>query len=240
MTNPLNRLKIKLFVDGADEESVNALVTQAHIAGMTTNPSLIRKAGGKDYEAFARKILEKVTTKPISFEVFSDEFDDMTRQALKISSWAKNVYTKIPVTNTRGEFTYDVIRDLAGRGVKLNITAILTREQVRGTCQALNPAVPSIVSVFAGRIADTGVDPVPAMRENQATVAALPNAELLWASTREVLNIFQAEACGCAIITVPAEILAKAVKIAGISLPDMSLDTVKDFAKDAAAAGFRL
>ena len=240
MTNPLSHLRIKLFVDGADQDSVNALVTQPHIAGMTTNPSLIRKAGGKDYETFARRILEKVTTKPISFEVFSDELDDMKRQALKISSWAKNVYTKIPITNTRGEFTYDLIRDLAGRGVKLNITAILTREQVRGACQALNPAVPSIVSVFAGRIADTGVDPVPAMREDQATVAALRNAELLWASTREVLNIFQAEACGCAIITVPAEILAKAAKIAGTSLADMSLDTVKGFAKDAAAAGFKL
>lgn len=240
MKDLLKNLKIKLYVDGADEAAVNALASQPHIAGMTTNPSLMRKAGGKDYEAFARKILEKVPSKPISFEVFTDDFEEMRRQALKISGWGENVYTKIPITNTRGESSLEVVRDLAGRGVKLNITAIFTAEQVRGTCRALNASVPSIVSIFAGRIADTGVDPIPAMRQHQALVATVPNAELLWASTREVLNLFQAEACGCAIITVPAEILAKAEKLVGVTLEEMSLDTVKGFAKDATAAGFRL
>jgi len=240
MSASLESLRVKLFVDGADTAAIEALTTQRHVAGMTTNPSLIKKAGGKDYEAFARKILEIAPHKAISFEVFADDFKEMKRQALKISAWGKNVYTKIPITNTRGASSIPLIRDLAENGVKLNITAILTADQVRETCGALNPEVPSIVSVFAGRIADTGVDPVPLMREHQATVSVLRNAELLWASTREVLNIFQAEACGCAIITVPAEILAKAEKLVGTTLAEMSLDTVKGFAKDATAAGFNL
>ncbi len=240
MSSPLESLRIKLYVDGADAAALEALTTKRHVAGMTTNPTLIRKAGGKEYEAFAHKILEMAPHKAISFEVFADDFKEMKRQALKISTWAKNVYTKIPITNTRGESSIPLIRDLALSGVKLNITAILTPTQVRETCQALNPEIPSIVSVFAGRIADTGVDPVPMMREHQATVSAVHNAELLWASTREVLNIFQAEACGCAIITVPAEILAKAEKVAGTTLEEMSLDTVKGFFKDATAAAFKL
>ncbi len=208
------------------------------IRGMTTNPTLMRKAGIKDYEAFAKDILGSVTAKPISFEVFSDEFPEMRRQALKIASWQKNVYVKIPITNTRRESSLPLVRQLAGEGVQLNITAILTLEQVRGTAEALNPAVPSVVSVFAGRIADTGRDPGSIMRQSLELLERQPIAELLWASVREVLNIFQADDCGCHIVTVPHDILGKALKLAGMDLGDLSLDTVKMFAQDAQAAGF--
>jgi transaldolase len=184
--------------------------------------------------------LQHITEKPISFEVFSDEFPEMRRQGLKIKSWAKNVYVKIPITNTRGESSLPLIRELAQEGVKLNVTAILTLEQVKGVSQALNPKVPSVVSVFAGRIADTGVDPIPQMRECKKLLTGLPQAELLWASVREVLNIFQADDCGCEIVTVPHDILAKAMKMVGTDLKALSLDTVKMFAVDAKAAGFSL
>ena len=210
------------------------------IQGMTTNPTLMRKAGLTDFEAFAKDILQSITVKPISLEVFSDEFPEMRRQALKINGWAKNVYVKIPITNTRGETSLSLVRDLAREGVKLNVTAMLTQEQVAGVAQALNPKVPAVVSVFAGRIADTGVDPMPHLREAKKKLAGLPQAELLWASVREVLNIFQADACGCDIVTVPHDILNKALKLAGIGLKEMSLDTVKMFAGDAKAAGFSL
>jgi transaldolase len=207
---------------------------------MTTNPTLMRKAGIPNYEAFAKDILQSVTTKPISFEVFSDEFPEMKRQALKIAAWQKNVYVKIPITNTRGESSLPLVRELGKQGVQLNITAILTLDQVRGVAEALNPAVPSVVSVFAGRIADTGVDPMPAMRECLKLLKSQPKAELLWASVREVLNIFQADDCGCHIVTVPHDILNKALKMAGTDLQALSLDTVKMFAVDATAAGFSL
>jgi transaldolase len=200
----------------------------------------MKKAGIKDYEAFARDILQTVTAKPISLEVFSDEFSEMKRQALKIAAWGKNVYVKIPITNSRGESSIPLIRDLAAQRVQLNVTAILTVAQVRAVAAALNPAVPSVVSVFAGRIADTGVDPMPIMRECVAVLAGQPKAELLWASVREVLNILQAEACGCAIVTVPHDILAKAAKMLGTDLTALSLDTVKMFANDAAAVGYTL
>jgi len=236
----LKDLKIKIFADGADKAGMLQLNANPLIQGMTTNPTLMRKAGLTDFEAFARDILQSITVKPISFEVFSDEFPEMRRQALKINGWAKNVYVKIPITNTRGESSLPLVRDLAREGVKLNITAILTLEQVAGVAQALNPKVPAVVSVFAGRIADTGVDPMPHMREAKKKLAGLPQAELLWASVREVLNIFQAEACGCDIVTVTHEILNKAFKLAGIGLKEMSLDTVKMFAADAKAAGFSL
>ena len=236
----LKDLKVKLFADGADKAGMLQLNANPLIQGMTTNPSLMRKAGIHDYEAFARDILQHITEKPVSFEVFSDEFPEMRRQALKIKGWAKNVYTKIPITNTRGESSLPLIRELALEGVKLNVTAILTLEQVAGVAQALNPKVPAVVSVFAGRIADTGVDPMPQMRESKKLLAGLPQAELLWASVREVLNIFQANDCGCAIVTVPHEILAKAMKMAGMDLGELSLDTVKLFAADAKAAGFSL
>jgi transaldolase len=236
----LKDLRVKLFADGADEKGMLELNANPLIKGMTTNPSLMRKAGIKDYEKFAHEILKTVTEKPISFEVFSNEFPEMKRQALKISSWANNVYAKIPITNTRGESSLPLVKELAGQGVKLNITAILTLDQVEGVSKALNPKVPSVVSVFAGRIADTGVDPIPEMRECKKLLKGLPQAELLWASVREVLNIFQADDVGCEIVTVPHDILHKAAKTVGMSLPDVSLDTVKTFDTDAKAAGFTL
>jgi len=236
----LASLKVKLFADGADKAGMLQLNTNPLIQGMTTNPTLMRKAGLADFEAFARDILQGITAKPISFEVFSDEFPEMRRQALKINGWAKNVYVKIPITNTRGESSLSLVGDLAREGVKLNVTAMLTQAQVAGVAQALNSKVPAVVSVFAGRIADTGVDPMPHLREAKKKLAGLPQAELLWASVREVLNIFQADACGCDIVTVPHDILNKALKLAGIGLKEMSLDTVKMFAADAKAAGFTL
>ncbi len=238
MDKSLQNLRVKIFADGADKAGMLSLNANPLIRGMTTNPTLMRKAGIKDYEAFAKDILGSVTAKPISFEVFSDEFPEMRRQALKIASWQKNVYVKIPITNTRRESSLPLVRQLAGEGVQLNITAILTLEQVRGTAEALNPAVPSVVSVFAGRIADTGRDPGSIMRQSLELLERQPKAELLWASVREVLNIFQADDCGCHIVTVPHDILGKALKLAGMDLGDLSLDTVKMFAQDAQAAGF--
>jgi transaldolase len=236
----LASLKVKIFADGADKAGMLQLNTNPLIKGMTTNPSLMRKAGVHDYEAFARDILKSITEKPISFEVFSDEFPEMRRQAMKIKDWARNVYVKIPITNTRAESSLPLVRELAQEGVKLNITAMFTEEQVTGVARALNPKVPAVVSVFAGRIADVGEDPMPHMRNANKILAGLPQAELLWASVREVLNIFQAEECGCKIVTVPHDILNKAMKVVGTGLPEMSLDTVKLFAVDAKAAGFNL
>jgi transaldolase len=239
--NPaLNRLRIRIFADGADREGMLALYADPLIAGMTTNPTLMHKAGIRDYEAFAKDILSVVRDKPISFEVFSDEFPEMKRQAIMIRNWAPNVYVKIPVTNTRGEGSYDLVRELSVAGVKLNVTAILTLEQVRCVAGSLSPDVPAVVSVFAGRIADAGCDPVPLMREAKGLLADLPRTELLWASVREVFNIFQADAAGCHIVTVPHDILAKAMKMAGTDLTALSLDTVRMFAQDAGKAGFRL
>jgi len=237
--NPLTQLKVKIFADGADKKSMLDLYANTLIKGMTTNPTLMRKAGISDYEAYAKDILQTVTDKPISFEVFSDEFPEMKRQALKIAAWQKNVYVKIPITNTRADSSLPLIRELGQQGVQLNITAILTLDQVRGVADALNPQVASVVSVFAGRIADTGYDPEPLMRESLTIVRGKqPKAELLWASVREVLNIWQAEKCGCQIVTVPHDILNKAMKMVGMDLGALSLDTVKMFATDAQAAGF--
>ena len=236
--NPLSQLKVKIFADGADKKSMLDLYANPLIKGLTTNPSLMRKVGITDYEAYAKDILQTVKEKPISFEVFSDEFPEMKRQALKIASWQQNVYVKIPITNTRKESALPLIRELAQQGVQLNVTAILTLEQVRGVAQALNPAVASVVSVFAGRIADTGRDPEPIMRECGAILKGQSKAELLWASVREVLNIWHAENTGCHIVTVPHDILNKALKMVGMDLTALSLDTVKMFAQDAQAAGF--
>ena len=236
----LNDLKIQLYADGADKKGILELYSKPYIKGLTTNPTLMKKAGIQDYEAFAKDILQTVTAKPISLEVFTDEFPEMKRQALKISALANNVYTKIPITNSRGESSLALIKELGKEGVKLNITALFTEEQVRGVSEALNPAVPSVVSVFAGRIADTGIDPMPLMRKYLSMIKNQPKAELLWASTREVLNIFQAEECGCAIITVPHDILGKAAKMLGMDLAAVSLDTVCMFARDAKEAGFKL
>ena len=236
----LEKLPIKIFADGADLEGIVDLYRKPFIKGLTTNPTLMRKVGIADYEVFARSVLESVTEKPISFEVFSDEFPEMSRQALKISAWQDNVYVKIPITNTRAESAIDLIRDLPAEGVKLNVTAILTRGQVEAVAGALRREIPSVVSVFAGRVADTGVDPLPLMKESLKLISAWPKAELLWASVREVLNIFQAAACGCHIVTVPHDILAKATKLGGMDLEELSLDTVRMFYADARAAGFQL
>ena len=236
----LEHLAVKIFADGADKETLLRLYADPLIKGITTNPTLMRKAGIADYEKFAHEILTTIKQKPISFEVFSDEFSEMRRQALKISEWQDNVYVKIPITNTRSESSLPLIRDLSQEGVRLNITAILTPDQVRGVVDTLAPDVPSVVSVFAGRIADTGRDPIEIMRESQELVKTLPKAQLLWASVREVLNIVQAELCGCDIVTVPPDILQKARSLWHKDLADLSLDTVKMFADDASAAGFRL
>ena len=236
----LEALPVKIFADGADLEGIIDLYRKPFIKGLTTNPTLMRKVGISDYEVFARSVLEHVTDKPISFEVFSDEFPEMRRQALKIRDWQDNVYVKIPITNTRRESALSLIAELAAEGVKVNVTAILTLEQVKGVAGALKKEVPSVVSVFAGRIADTGVDPLPLMKESLKAISALSSAELLWASVREVLNIFQAAQCGCHIVTVPHDILEKVAKLGGMDLGELSLDTVKMFHKDAVAAGFKL
>jgi len=236
----LKDLKVKIFADGADKKGMLELNTNPVIQGLTTNPSLMRKAGVTEFEAFARDILQHITVKPVSFEVFSDDFSEMKRQGLKINSWAKNVYVKIPITNTRDESSLPLIRELANEGVKLNITAMLTTAQVEGCAQALHAKAPAFISVFAGRIADTGMDPIPLMRECKTILKDRPQAELLWASVREVLNIFQANDCGCEIVTVPHDVLNKALKMAGMGLKELSLDTVKMFAADAKAAGFSL
>jgi transaldolase len=233
-------LPIKIFADGADREGIASLNAKPYIKGMTTNPTLIRKVGVTDYEKFAREILEVVKEKPISFEVFSDEFPEMRRQALMIGKWQENVYVKIPITNTRGDSALPLITELSGEGVKLNITAILTGEQVQGVAKAVKRDVPCVVSVFAGRVADTGVDPLPLMKNSLEMLRDLPRAELLWASVREVLNIFQAAQCGCDIVTVPHDILDKVAKLGGMDLAELSLDTVRMFHKDAVAAGFKL
>ena len=239
-TDLLTNLPIKIFSDGADREGMFDLYRKPFIQGLTTNPSLMKKVGIADYEVFAKLLLETIKDKPISFEVFSDEFEEMRRQALKIRDWQENVYAKIPITNTRRESALPLIKELAAEGVKLNVTALLTREQVKGVAAALNPEVASVVSVFAGRIADTGVDPLPIMKDSLDMLQGQPKAELLWASVREVLNIFQAAACGCHIVTVPHDILNKAIKMGGMDLADLSLDTVQMFYKDAVAAGFKL
>lgn len=234
-----HQLKVEIYADGANlEEMLNAL-RQGAVKGFTTNPTLMRKAGVTDYEVFARNVLAHITELPISFEVFSDEFAEMEQHALTIHAWARNVFVKIPVTNTKGQSSAPLIRRLAERGVNLNVTAILTIEQVREVAQVLNPAVPSIVSVFAGRIADTGQDPLPIMREALHLLRGLPKAKLLWASCRELLNVIQADAIGCHIITVSPEILKK-LSMIGKDLNDLSLDTVKMFYEDARKAGFTL
>ena len=240
MKRTLKDLQIKIYADGADKAGMLQLNANPLIQGLTTNPTLMRKAGLTDFEAFARDVLQTITEKPLSLEVFSDEFSEMKRQGLKINGWAKNVYVKIPITNTRNESSLPLIKELASEGVKLNVTALLSLGQVEGVAAALNPAVPAVVSVFAGRIADTGVDPVGIMLESKKILAGLPQAELLWASVREVLNIFQANDCGSHIVTVPHDILGKAIKMAGTDLAELSLDTVKMFANDAKAAGFTL
>jgi transaldolase len=232
-------LKVKLFADGADKAAILELYRNPAIQGFTTNPTLMRKAGITDYAAFARDVLSAIPDRPISLEVFADEFDEMERQARLIASWGENVYVKIPVTNTRREPALDLICRLSHAGIKLNVTALLTLDQVRDVSTALGGSAPSYVSVFAGRIADTGRDPLPLMAAAVEMVSMYPGMELIWASPRELLNIVQADDIGCHIITATSDILKK-LSLVGRDLHDYSLDTVKMFYSDAQASGFRL
>lgn len=237
--NRVEQLNIKIFADGADKAGMLEMYAKPFIEGLTTNPTLMHKAGITDYKAFAKDILAVIKDKPISFEVFSDDFAEMERQALEIASWGANVYVKVPVTNTKQEPSYPLIKKLASQSVKLNVTAIMTLGQVHDVVEALDPTVPSYVSVFAGRIADTGRDPLPLMAAALELVKTAPAAELIWASPRELLNVFQADAIGCHIITVTHDLLKK-LSLVGYDLERYSLDTVKMFYKDAMAAGFQL
>jgi transaldolase len=233
------QLRVKIFADGADLKSMRELAQNPSIQGFTTNPTLMRKAGIRDYRRFAREVLEIITDRPVSFEVFSDEFDDMERQALEMASWAGNVYVKIPVTNTRRESSLALIERLSLQGVKVNATALLTLKQVVDVLSHVRNGAPSCISVFAGRIADTGRDPVPIMTAAVEMVKTVPHVELLWASPRELLNVFQADAIGCHIITVASDILKK-MPLVGRDLDDYSLETVQMFHRDALSAGFVL
>jgi transaldolase len=235
----MTELTIDIYADGANVDEMLAALKQPHIKGFTTNPTLMHKAGLTDYEAFASNVLAHITDLPISFEVFSDDFDEMERQARLISSWGRNVYVKIPVTNTRGVFAGRVIETLAKDGVKLNVTALLTVEQVKEVTAALDTDVPAIVSVFAGRIADTGVDPLPIMKESLEVLKIRPKAKLLWASPRELLNLVQADQMGCHVVTVTPDILKK-LPMLGKDLAQLSLETVQMFYDDAQKAGFFL
>lgn len=235
----VEELKVKIFADGADKAGMLEMYAKPFVKGLTTNPTLMRKAGITDYRAFCKDILAYIKDKPLSFEVFSDDFSEMERQALEISSWGDNVYVKIPVTNTKQDVCYGLVKKLADQKVKLNVTALMTLDQVRNVVASLDPYVPSYVSVFAGRIADTGRDPVPMMEKAVDILRLAPASELIWASPRELLNIFQADDIGCHIITVTNDILKK-LSIVGYDLNEYSLDTVKMFYADAVAADFKL
>ncbi len=232
-------LKVKVFADGADKEGMLEMYRLPYIRGFTTNPTLMRKAGVKDYRAFAKEMVKLIPDRPLSFEVFSDDFSEMERQAREIASWGSNVYVKIPITNTRADPAYDLAGRLSHAGVQLNITAIMTLEQVREVLLKLSPKVSSYISVFAGRIADTGRDPLPLMAAAVELLKIVPSAELIWASPRELLNVFHAEAIGCHIITVTNDILKK-MKLVDYDLGAYSLDTVKMFYEDAHGAGYAL
>jgi transaldolase len=232
-------LRVKIFADGADYDGIVKMSRNPAIKGFTTNPSLMRKAGVADYEAFARKVLGTITDRPVSFEVFADDFASMAEQARTIAAWGPNVNVKIPVTNTKGQSASDLIRALSSEGVVLNVTAIFTLDQVRAVADALDPATPAIVSVFAGRIADTGIDPIPHMLACKQILSSRPKAELLWASTRELLNIFHAEESSCDIITVPNEFLSK-LDLVDKDLAEYSRETVQLFYRDATAAAYQI
>ena len=232
-------LKVQIFADGADKAGMLEMYAKPYIKGLTTNPTLMKKAGITDYRAFCKDILTHIKDKPLSFEVFSDDFAEMERQAMEIASWGDNVYVKIPVTNTKQDTCYALVKKLGQQKVKMNVTAIMTMTQVRDVVAALSPVVPSYVSVFAGRIADTGRDPVPMMAAAVEMLKVAPAAELIWASPRELLNIFQADEVGCQVITVTNDILKK-LSLVGYDLDNYSLDTVKMFYKDALTAGFQL
>ncbi len=235
----VSELRVKIFADGADLAGIRSMAALPYIKGFTTNPTLMRKAGVADYHTFATEVLAAVTDRPISFEVFADDFEAMEVQALEIASWGPNVNVKIPVTNTQGKFAGELIRRLSKAGVSLNVTAVMTTDQIRAVTEALDADTPSIVSVFAGRIADTGRDPLPIMKESLEIIRERPKAELIWASPRELLNIFQADAIGCHIITVTNDVLGKLGGV-GKDLETFSLETVKMFYNDARAAGYTI
>lgn len=239
MTIMVEKLKVKLFADGADLSGMIEMNAIPYIQGLTTNPTLMRKAGIIDYKKFALDVLSEIKVKPISFEIFSDDLEEMKRQGMEIASWGENVYVKIPVTNTFAKSTSEVIAYLAKQGVKVNVTALMTIEQVRTVVEVLQPEIASYVSVFAGRIADTGRDPVPLMKEALEILRINSNAELIWASPRELLNVFQANEIGCQIITATNDILKK-LNLVNKNLSDYSLETVKMFYNDAKAANFQL
>lgn len=236
--NSIEHLKVKIFSDGANLDEMVQMAGQSHIKGLTTNPTLMKKEGIADYETFCRAAISKIS-KPISFEVFTDDLDEMFAQAMQIASWGENVYVKIPVTNTKGESCANLVKALAEQGVKTNVTALMTIKQVTEISNCLNSEVPSYVSVFAGRIADTGVDPIPLMTEALAILRSNAAAELIWASPRELLNVFQADEIGCDVITVTNDILGKLDKV-GYNLESYSLDTVKMFYNDAQQAGYKI
>ena len=235
----INDLKVKIFADGADKTGMLEMASKSFIKGLTTNPTLMRKAGITSYKDFALDILSVVKDKPISFEVFSDDFNEMKRQALEIASWGENVYVKIPVMNTKKEPAYDLVSKLSDQNVKLNVTALMTNIQVKDVVERLNASVPSYISVFAGRVADTGIDPVPQMKSAVDIIRVNPKIELIWASPRELLNIFQADEIGCQIITVTNDVLKK-LELIGKNLDEYSLDTVKMFYNDAKSAGYSI
>ena len=232
-------LKVKIFADGADKTAMLEMYQKPFIKGLTTNPTLMNKAGIRDYRAFCKDILLSIKDKPLSFEVFSDDFKEMERQALEIASWADNVYVKIPITNTKSETCYDLVKKLAKEKVKLNVTALMTLDQLSHVVESLDASVPSYISIFAGRVADTGRDPLPMMSEALNRMKSNPLSELIWASPRELLNIFQADDIGCHVITVTNDILKK-LSLVGYDLDKYSLDTVKMFYNDAVVAGFKL
>jgi transaldolase len=237
--NSLNRLSVKIFADGAHRAEMLNLYARPYIKGLTTNPTLMRKAGIANYRAFAQDVLSQITEKPVCFEVLADDFREMERQAMEIAGWADNVYVKIPVTNTKAESCRELLKRLTDRQVRVNVTAIMTLDQVAEVVPVLNPAVASYVSVFAGRIADTGIDPVPLMQRAVQALRVNPKAELVWASSREPYNIFQADSIGCHVITVTSDILSK-LSFIGYDLAAFSLDTVRMFHDDAQSAGFSL
>jgi transaldolase len=232
-------LKVKIFADGADKVGMLEMNAKPLIQGLTTNPTLMKKVGITDYRAFCKDILTTIKEKPLSFEVFSDDFTEMERQAMEIASWGNNVYVKIPVSNTKKETCYHLVKKLTAQGVRVNVTAIMNLTQTRDVLASLNPEVPSYVSIFAGRIADTGRDPVPLMAAAVEMLKIAPAAELIWASPRELLNIFQADDIGCQVITVTNDLIKK-LSLVGYDLEEYSLDTVKMFYNDAVAAGFKL
>ncbi len=237
---PVTPLRIRIFADGADAAAMVKRYREGFVRGFTTNPTLMAKAGIRDYAAFAREVLVVIRDLPISFEVFSDDAAEMGRQALLIASWGPNVNVKIPITNTKGEPSLALVKTLLAKGVKLNVTAILTRDQWLGVRELMRPQDDVIISIFAGRIADTGVDPVPMMMQAVEDFRALPKAQVLWASPREPLNIFQADSCGCHIITATDDLISKVQTLHGKSLAEFSLDTVRMFHADAKKAGFEL